>query len=122
MYSPDPTARDQYVKDVLGRFYLDSTTRPRMQRSDWRFANELFDKEVPLAAVEAALILTKIRRNLRPPGSPPPAAIRSLTYFRPVIDEVLTGPPDLVLLHNLTLALNKIDRIRFETSLKEPRF
>lgn len=65
------TARDQYVKDVLGRFYLDASTRPRMQRSDWRFANELYDKDVPLAAVEAALILTKIRRELRSPGSPP---------------------------------------------------
>lgn len=122
MHSSDPTARDQYVKDVLGRFFLDSTTRPRMQHSDWSFANELYDRDVPLAAVEAALILTKIRRDLRPPGSPPPAPIRSLSYFRPIIDEVLTDPPDLGLLHNLTMALNKIDRVRFETSLKEPRF
>jgi hypothetical protein len=93
-----------------------------MQRDDWRFANELYDKDVPLAAVEAAFILTKIRRELRPPGSPPPAAIRSLAYFRPVIDEVLTGPPELGLLHNLTLAINKIDRIRYEKNLKEPDF
>ncbi len=118
MHSSDQPERAQYVKDVLGRFYLDPSTRPRLQRSDWIYANELYNKDVPLAAVEAALILTKIRRDLRSPGSPPPAAIRSLAYFRPVIDEILNGPPNLGSLHSLNMAINRVDDFLFEKKLK----
>lgn len=118
MHSSDQDARTQYVKDVLGRFYLDASTSPRMQRGDWRVANELYEEDVPLAAIEAAFILTKIRRDLRPPGSPPPAAIRSLAYFRPVIDEILDGPPDLGSLHTLSVKIKKVDNILFDKKLK----
>lgn len=118
MSSSDQAARTQYVKDVLGRFYLDDLTRPRMQRDDWRVANELYEMDVPLAAVEAAFILTKIRRDLRSPGSPTPAAIRSLAYFRPVIDEILDGPPDLSSLHTLNMRLNKVSDILFDRRLQ----
>ncbi len=122
MHSSVQPERVQYVKDVLGRFYLDASTRPRLSRSDWMYANELYDKDVPLAAVEAALILTKIRRDLRSPGLPQPAAIRSLAYFRPVIDEILNGPPDLGSLHSLHMAIKKVDDILFDKRLKGSEF
>jgi hypothetical protein len=41
-------------------------------------------------AVENALVLAAARRMIRPAGSPPPSAIRSLAYFLPVIEEVLS--------------------------------
>jgi len=36
-----------------------------------------------------ALVLAATRRLIRPPGAPPLSTIRSLTYFLPVIEEVL---------------------------------
>jgi hypothetical protein len=45
---------------------------------------------VPLAAVENALVLAAARRLIRTADSAPLSAIRSLAYFLPVIDEVLS--------------------------------
>ena len=45
---------------------------------------------VPPTAVENALVLAAARRIIRPAGSPPLATIRSLAYFLPVIEEVLS--------------------------------
>ena len=108
----DSAARHQYVKDVLGRFILDSSTRPRMLRKDWLLAHQLYDHDVPLEAVEAAFILAKIRRDLRPPGAPPPSPIRSLAYFGPIIEEIMDDPPDLGPLHNLSLKLDQLESVR----------
>ena len=47
---------------------------------------------MPLEVVENALILAATRRLARPADAPPLAIIRSLAYFSPVIDEVLTLP------------------------------
>ena len=41
-------------------------------------------------AVENALLLAASRRMIRPAGSPPLSTIRSLAYFLPVIEEVLS--------------------------------
>jgi hypothetical protein len=64
---------------------------PRTNPQDQRQARSWFDRGVPLTVVEAALLLASLRR-IRPSGAPPLPRIRSLTYFQPVIEELLENP------------------------------
>jgi hypothetical protein len=43
---------------------------------------------VPLETVETALLLGALRRMIRPPDAPRLTPIRSLAYFRPLIEEI----------------------------------
>lgn len=82
-----------YVKSVL-RYYLDLPDTPQRPRShDRRVARELMDRAVPLALVEAALLLADARRRARPPNASPLEPIRSLSYFLPVIEELRQQTP-----------------------------
>lgn len=59
-----------------------------------RFASRtlrLYERGVPLAVVENALVLACARRLARPADAVPLGVIRSLAYFAPVIEEFL-GP------------------------------
>jgi hypothetical protein len=56
--------------------------------SDQWLARRLFDEGVPLHVVEMALLLGSLRRIVRPTGAPTLQPIRSLAYFRPVVDEL----------------------------------
>src|ERR1035441_5125232 len=60
------------------------------RRPDRLLAAQLHERGVPLMAVENALVLAAARRMIRPAGSPPLGTIRSLAYFLPVIEEVLS--------------------------------
>lgn len=51
----------------------------------------LFARGVPFAVVENPFVLAATRSLIRPADVPPLEAIRSLTYFSPVIDEVLAS-------------------------------
>ncbi len=61
-----------------------------VRRTDRLLAAHLHQRGVSLAAVENALILAAARRLTRPADSAPLGTIRSLAYFLPVIDEVLS--------------------------------
>jgi hypothetical protein len=52
-------------------------------------ATRLYQRGVPLLAVENALVLAAARLLARPASAPPLGTIRSLAYFLPVIDEAL---------------------------------
>jgi hypothetical protein len=52
-------------------------------------AAQLYERGVPLTAVENALLLAAARRLLRPADAVPLGTIRSLAYFSPVIEKVL---------------------------------
>ena len=82
-----------YARAVL-RLYLelpDTPARPRPH--DRRLAQQLNDQGVALALVETALLLASARRNARSPSATPLGPIRSLSYFLPVIEELLRLPP-----------------------------
>jgi hypothetical protein len=80
--------REEYVSGVL-RLYLSLAETPgRASRLDRRLAEELYEKQIKLEEVEAAMILASARRLLRSPDAPKLGPIRSLHYFLPVIDEV----------------------------------
>jgi len=81
--------------------YLDLPDTPlRTTLQDQRQARSWFDRNVPLSMVEAALLLACLRR-IRPPGVPSLPRIRSLTYFHPVVEELLERPVPDSYLHYL---------------------
>jgi hypothetical protein len=80
--------RSEYVEKVLAAYRSTPGTTGTVRRPDRMLAAELYDRGVPLATVENALVLAAARRLVRPAGAPPLATVRSLAYFVPVIDEV----------------------------------
>ena len=60
-----------------------------MRRPDRVLAAQLWERGVPLEALENAFVLAAARRLIRPAEAAPLGTIRSLAYFMPVIEEVL---------------------------------
>jgi hypothetical protein len=84
------TYRQIYVRTVLYLYLqLPDTSRPARQR-DRALADCFFDRQIPIQLVETALLLGSARRLFRWPR---PAPIRSLHYFEPIVEELLTGSP-----------------------------
>ena len=84
-----------YLAAVI-TLYLDLPDTPlRASASDQWLVRRFHDDGVPLHAVQTALLLGSLRRLVRPEDAPPLSPIRSLAYFRPVIDELQAHPvPD----------------------------
>jgi hypothetical protein len=85
----NPATQDEYVRQVLDAYQKTPGTMGTVRRPDRLLAAQLHQRGVPLVAVENALVLAAARRLIRP-GSTPLATIRSLAYFLPAIDEVLS--------------------------------
>ena len=84
--------RQDYIRKVLDAYRRTPGTTGAVRRSDRLLAAALYDRGVPLLAVENALVLTAARRLVRFPAAPPLQLMRSLHYVMPVIDEVLAIP------------------------------
>ncbi len=92
MNAGDASDRTEYTRSVI-RMYLSLPETPqRAARSDWIFANHLFDRKIDLETVKNALLLATFRRLGRNPEMPPLSLIHSLHYFLPVIEELLQQP------------------------------
>jgi hypothetical protein len=85
----NPISRQEYVREVLRAYGKTPGTTGAIRRSDRVLAAQLYERGVPLIAVENALLLAAARRLFRASDAPALGAIRSLAYFAPVIDEVL---------------------------------
>jgi hypothetical protein len=81
--------REQYIRRVLVAYCKTPGTTGSSRRADRLLAANLYERSVPLIAVENALLLAAARRLFRPADAPLLPTIRSLAYFSPVIDEVL---------------------------------
>lgn len=86
----DPIDQDDYIRRVLDAYRKTPGTMGVVRRSDRLVAAQLHQRGVPLMAVENAFLLAAARRLIRPTSSPPLGAIRSMAYFLPVIEEVLS--------------------------------
>ncbi|MEE8209380.1 MAG: hypothetical protein V3R38_01375 [bacterium] len=93
--TPPLPSRSTYVQTVL-KAYLDLPETPlRSRPADRRLVHQLYDRALPLKTIQTALLLASARRLTREPQAPPLQPIRSLHYFIPVIEEVLSLPlPD----------------------------
>lgn len=76
--------------------YVDLPDTPlRARAQDLSCARRFYHDGIPLPVVESALLLASLRRLARPIDAVPLPQIRSLAYFRPVIDELQNQPlPD----------------------------
>jgi len=106
---PAAAERSSYIAAVLGAYRRTPGTLARVRPADRRLAAELFDAGVPLTVVKAAFSLAAARRAQRADGAPPLGTIRSLHYFKPVIDELIVNPPEPAYLAYLqkTLSLGR---------------
>jgi hypothetical protein len=86
----NPANQDEYIRQVLDAYRHTPGTMGTVRRPDRLLAAQLHQRGVPLAVVENALVLAAARRMTRPTDSLPLGTIRSLAYFLPVIDEVLS--------------------------------
>ena len=90
---PHQERRRLYVGYVLALYRVTPGTSGLARPADKKLANLLFDLDVPLDIVHAALIIGLARRLDRPHLLPPLAPIATLHYFRPIVDELLAKPP-----------------------------
>lgn len=79
----------EYVRRLVEAYRATPGTCGVIRRPDRLLAAQLYERRVPLMAVENALALAAVRRIMRPDGAAPLPVIRSLAYFLPVINEVL---------------------------------
>lgn len=79
----------EYVRRLLGAYRTTPGTSGAVRRADRLLAAQLYERGVPLEAVENAFVLAAARRMIRPADAAPLGTIRSLAYFLPVIEEVL---------------------------------
>ena len=86
----NPVNQDEYVRQVLDAFRKTPGTMGTVRRPDRFLAAHLHQRGVPLTVVENALVLAAARRLIRATNAAPLGTIRSLAYFLPVIDEVLS--------------------------------
>jgi hypothetical protein len=84
-----PSDKQDYIREVLAAYRHTPGTTGLIRRNDQLLAATLYDRGVPLIAVQNALVLAAARRIVRPPNAPPLQPVRSLYYLLPVIDEVL---------------------------------
>jgi hypothetical protein len=86
----NPISREEYIDQLLSAYRQSPGTTGTIRRPDRLLAAQLQERGVPLKAVENALVLAAARRMIQPTGAPPLGTIRSLAYFLPVIEEVLS--------------------------------
>lgn len=83
-----------YVERLLALYRCTPGTSGRVRRSDRQLAAALCSRCIPIATVQAALLLATARRTSRPSNTHPLPPIATLHYFLPVIDELLATPAD----------------------------
>jgi hypothetical protein len=81
-----------YVLAVLTIYIELPDTPASASPLDEAWARLFHRRGVPLAVMEAALLLGSLRRRARLPDAPPLAGIRSLAYFQPIIEELSRSP------------------------------
>jgi hypothetical protein len=82
-------SKKDYIRKLLDAYRRTPGTTGVVRRHDRLLAAVLYDRGVPVTAVENALLLAASRRIFRSPDAVPLQPIRSLYYLLPVIDEVL---------------------------------
>ena len=85
----DDGGQEEYIRQVLEAYRQTPGTMGTVRRADRILAAQLYQRGLSVRVIENALVLAATRRLIRPADAPPLGMIRSLAYFRPVIEEVL---------------------------------
>ena len=94
MSSSEDPAADVFVRRVLDAYRHIPGTTGHIRPADRRLARELHARGVSVQTVDDAFLLASVRRFARPLPSGPPATVRSLAYFLPLVEELLPTPID----------------------------
>ena len=86
----DGHGQEQYIRQVLEAYRKTPNTMGTVRRADRMLAAQLYQRGVAVTVIENAFVLAAVRRLMRPADAPPLGTIRSLAYFLPVIEEVLS--------------------------------
>ena len=85
----DGCGQEEYTRRVLEAYRKTPGAMGTVRRPDRVLAGQLYQRGVSVSVIENAFVLAA-RRLMRPADAPPLSAIRSLAYFLPVIEEVLS--------------------------------
>ena len=86
----DDRSQEEYIRRVLKAYRKTPGTMGTIRRADRVLATQLYQRGVSVSVIENAFVLAVTRRLVRPADAPPLGTIRSLAYFLPVIEEVLS--------------------------------
>jgi hypothetical protein len=86
----DGVSQEEYIRRVLEAYRKTPGTMGTIRRPDRVLAVQLYQRGVSVSVVENAFVLAATRRLTRPADAPPLSTIRSLAYFLPVIEEVIS--------------------------------
>ncbi len=86
----DGRSQEEFIRQVLEAYRKTPGTMGSIRRTDRALAVQLYQRGISASVIENALVLAAARRLMRPANAPPLATIRSLAYFLPVIEEVLS--------------------------------
>src|SRR6266478_147079 len=117
VYDPDTAS---YVTAVLTLYLGLPETPLRADAQDQRLARQLHERGVPLRVVKSAFLLASLRRLLRPADVPALSPIRSLAYFQPVIEELLSNPAPEDYVEYLRLKLQQLAESKPNQKTKPP--
>ncbi len=108
----EQSIRQGYVAALIDLYLRLPETPLHPAAADYLTARDFQHRNVSLDLLEAALLLGSLRRLLRPADLLPLPPIRSLAYFRPVIEELLVQPLPPHYLDYLRLKLLQISTPR----------
>ena len=117
LYDPDPAG---YVSAVLNLYLGLPETPLRASAQDRKLARQLHQRGAALRVVESAFLLASIRRLARPADVPALSPIRSLAYFQPVIEELLSNPAPENYVEYLRLKLQQLAESKPNPKTKPP--
>lgn len=100
--------QEEYIRQVLEAYRKTPGTMGTVRRPDRMLAAQLHQRGLSVGIIENALVLAAVRRLIRPANAPPLGTIRSLAYFLPVIEEVLTLRVSPEYFHYLRQKLERI--------------
>lgn len=83
----------EYVAAVLAGYLAVKGAPGKPRPFDRALALQLCRERIAIEVVLAAFNLAALRRTRRPASALPLPSIRSLAYFRPIIDELNAMPP-----------------------------
>ena len=86
------TDRQIYIRTVLDLYARMPCSAFPARRSDRALAGSFYERRIPIDIIEAALLLGLARRLCRDDGALPLPAVRSLHYFKPIVEEVAAKP------------------------------
>ena len=82
-----------YVRSLIDTYRSLPDTACRPRPGDRRFAGGLFDRGIPLQLARDALLVATARRSAAAQNGQPLPSVRSLHYYRSVIEELFAAPP-----------------------------